>query len=266
MPPNDRDERRQSDRERERRTVPPSPFDSPPRPPFRDTRAKGEDPPPLARSSVLRESTAQIALRAPLVESLTSEQRILQALAQTEQSMHRESEERARAFEDTIKAQIRSIVTTEVKHSTPPPPPLPPEKSMWAHVGPHLPAIIAAMGAVIVSMSQSCGPAVKAITDRLDRIEKKQDTLLTQRIADLKAQHDYDLKARYWMQDVLERLDVKIDDPLGAPDRDPEQRLKFWPEPKIDPHKVQKGIAAPRVQPQASFPLPPPLPEKKEKD
>ncbi len=207
-----------------------------------------------------------MALRAPQVESLSSEQRILQALAQTEQAVHRESEERARIFEETIKAQIRSIVTTEVKRSVPPPPhapPPPPEKSMWAHVGPHLPAIIAAAGAVVVSMSQSCGPAVKAITDRLDRIEKKQDTLIAQRLTDLKVQHDYDFKARYWMQDVLERLDVKVDDPLGAPDRAPDQRLEFWPEPKIDPHKVQKGIAAPRVQPKASFPLPPPLPEQK---
>lgn len=201
-----------------------------------------------------------MALRAPPAHSLTSEERILRALAQTEQSVHRESEERAQAFEEAIKNQIRSIVTTEVKHSTPPPPP---EKSVWAHVGPHLPAIIAAIGAVVVSMSQSCGPAMKTIIERQDRIEKKQDAILSQLLSSRKAQRDYDLRAGYWIQDVLEHLDVKIDVPLGAPERPDDQRLKFLPEPKLDPHKVQKGIAAPRVQPAWSFPMPPPLLETK---
>ena len=229
-------------------------------PPGRASIAHGEDPPPNVRPK--QTSIGRIALNAPpITEAETSpEERLLLALAQTEQSMHLHAQaseaaaaERQRLFEESLKAQIKQVVTTEVQRSVPPPA----EKSTWAHIGPQLPAIIAAIGAIIVSVAQSCAQT-QEIAPRLDKIEKHQEASDARDEAKWQKQYAYDYDARYWTQDVFEALDVQITDPLGAPDRKPETRLEFYPPPKVDPHKTQKGIAAPHVQPKTPFPLPPP--------
>lgn len=232
--------------------------------------AHDEDPPPNvppppsaeapARARARQPSIGRIALNAPPSPDVSPEDRVLLALAQTEQAIHLQAqaaeeaaEERQRLFEENLKAQIKHVVTTEVQRSVPPPPA---EKSTWAHIGPQLPAIIAAVGAIVVSCAQSCAQT-QEIAPRLDKIEKHQVASDARELSKWDAEYAYDYSARYWSQDVFEALDVQITDPLGAPDRKPETRLEFYPPPKLDPHKIQKGIAAPRVQPKTPFPLPP---------
>ena len=97
------------------------------------------------------------------------------------------------------------------------------------------------------------------MTKKFDDLGQKIDAVQKQSVttSDLTAyknsQYAFALDQRAWIADVLERAaSVKVDDPPGAP---PRERLKFYPTPVIDPHRVTDTHT---VQPRDPYPVPPP--------
>ena len=143
----------------------------------------------------------------------------------------------------------------------PPPPPLA-KRFEWSHLQ-YLAAVIVALTGLVALILGAQKPSAEVLKrfDALDAAQSKQDKKLdehiasdkTQREADRAQDYKYSLDVRSWVTDVLERAaSVKIDDPPGTPPRD---QLRFYPSPRIDPHRVTDTHI---VQPRDPYPVPPP--------
>lgn len=236
-----------ADDKRTRATLPPTP----PR-----GSSHGEDSPPLERARAPRPSLSRQALDAP--PALSDRELLLQAIKQGEEKRSAELDE----FEEGIKDQIRALVVKELKTSTPPPAatpakaaPPPQEPYAWLK---HVPAILMAVSAIIISFTQSCTKKADLNADvaaRLTTVEKGLVTHVTSSDKELLAIRD-DLDANYlaelskhcFMAAVLDKLDVKVDSPqIPGMKCDP---IDFNPPP------LKKSGDAHRIQPKATFAWP----------
>lgn len=235
--------------------------------PTRPPLAREEDPPPAQyrdrASRVPAEPIAKIALRAPKATTLDPHEAVMQALAATEGRMLTElssrEEERQRAFEERLKQELSALVVREVRSVPPPATKKPFDWSQLQYVA----ALVVALTGLVAVILNGQKPNAEVLK-RLDEIgaaqlkgDKKLDahaeTETAQRSSDRQQGYRYALDVRSWVTDVLERAaSVKIDDPPGTPPRD---QLRFYPPPRIDPHKVTDTHI---VQPRDPYPVPPP--------
>lgn len=238
------------------------------RPPPHPASRPHEDSPPLQRGPVpprpLTERVSQMALRAPSKPDRSEHEEVMLALAQV-------SQEQA-IFETKIRSELRDLVIEQ--RPLPPDPKLPaehqpPSEKKKFSLAPksirdmswmaHVPAILMAIAALVATVAQSCVKKQELSSDALAKIQAIQTTVdahvKAHDLADVEANkkkesgRKYLVDQRNWLAPVLEKLSVKVDDPEGAPAR-PE--MGFYPPPSLN-------SKAPRIQPHATFPAPPPL-------
>jgi len=236
--------------------------------------AREEDSPPgqyraLPARTLTGEPIARIALRAPPV-AVSPQEEMLRALAATEGRMlaeisdRREEEEKRQAsqleaFEEQMRRELQKLVVRELK-SLPPPPPK--RGFEWGHLQ-YVAAFIVALTSLLALVLNAQKPsseilkrfdAVAAAQAEIDqRLAKHETAESALRAGDRLKDYEYQLSVRSWVTDVLERAaSVKIDDPPGTPAR---EQLRFYPAPRIDPHKVTDTHI---VQPRDPYPVPPP--------
>lgn len=226
-----------------RGTLPPNGEDNPPlAKPRRVSRP--EDPPP--------ETIARMALKAPKIPE-DSHETLLRAMAA--------SEERAKAFEESVRADLHRVVVQSAlappaappSKPTLPPKPLSRDLSWLAQV----PAILMALGALIATLAQSCQKKAEVSADVLAKITDVQNQLsahVTAHTLDVVNQHaldqkhfSYDISERCYAKGLWQKLSIKVDDPPDAP-ACPE--MKFYAAPA-------RGSGAPQIQPNAILPAPP---------
>lgn len=229
-----------------------------------DERKTARPPPPLPRRDEDRpktEAIGRIALRAQKVQALSDQEAFLQALKAHEAAMISEIAAQRHAFEEKIRTEMRALVEHEIR-STPSasPPPIPPAKSEMLAWFPHLPALVVALGALVTSTTQSCGKkaelsgeAVAKITDVSTEL-KKHVTASDKAFLDQRTLNQSNYNAALDLRDYVggifeETLNVKIDDPPGAPRR---KEITYYPAP-LAPRRSR----APLVQPRVTFPVPP---------
>lgn len=225
-------------------------------------------PPPIPRRDAPErpkpEPIARVALRAPQKSALSDQEALLQALQAHEATLQREFSAQRAAFEDKIRQEMRAIVTREAEAAPSPsvPPPasarrqislLPPKGTELAWF-PHLPALVVALGALVTSITQSCGKKAELSTEAVSKITAV-DERLTKHITSQRSLNQANYNAALELRDYVsgifeETLNVKIDDPLGAPRR---RELTYYPSPLSS----NRPPLAPLVQPHAPFPVPP---------
>ena len=240
------------------------------------TRREEDSPPGLYRAipahSLTGEPIARVALRAPKVPVVSPQEEMLRALAATEGRMlaelsdRREEEELVQAERQALfEAQMRRELEQLVVKSLPPPaPPAPSVKHRfeWSHLQ-YVAAFIVALTGFIALVLNAQKPSAEIVKrfDALDAAQAKTQKGLAdhesaeaaQRSDDRLKDYGYQLSVRSWITDVLERAaSVKIDDPPGTPAR---EQLRFYPAPRIDPHKITDTHI---VQPRDPYPVPPP--------
>lgn len=238
--------------------------DRPTRPP---AARPHEDSPPLQRGPLppraLTETVSQMALRAPPKPEISPHEEVMRALAQVSHDQE--------TFETKIRTEIHDLIVEQ--RPLPPDPKLPAEQPAASEkkkfsLAPksirdmswmaHVPAILMAIAALIATVAQSCVKKQELSSDALAKIQGIQTTLdahvKAHDLADVKAaekkqlEYRYQVEQRNWLAPVLEKLSVKVDDPEGAPAR---PDMGFYPPPSV-------GSKAPRIQPHATFPAPPP--------
>lgn len=230
-------------------------------------QATEEDSPPLQRGPVsprvLPETIAKIALRAPLKPALSEREELLRAVAQVSRDQV--------SREDKLRAELRDLIIEHLPIPADPKLPsvsVPPEKKKFS-IAPksirdmswmaHVPAILMAIAALVATVAQSCVKKQELSSDALAKIQEIRGVVdahvQSHDLKDVQAAEKKQLERQYlvdqrnWLAPVLEKLSVKVDDPPGAP---PRPDMGFYPPPVL-------SSKAPRIQPHATFPAPPPL-------